>query len=95
MTQRKRLRLYKRMLRYINDDRNHPSGLCATLERIRDDYTILSDLPELIAQRPKDGLTYWWNKYLKFPRIVALQNAIEICRQEIKPNFFERLFKLI
>jgi hypothetical protein len=55
-------------------------GLCVHLIR---QYGIqLTDLPELIAQKPKDKLNYWFDKNDNESRIKVIENAIELLNIE-------------
>lgn len=82
-----RLKVYLDIERFLNLKGNYIYGMCAVMKVYG--YKIkIDDLPELINQKPKNTFVfdYWFNPYMKEPRIEAIKKAIKEVKKLIKNN---------
>lgn len=78
-------RLYKRMLKFLdNNPHRMPGGFCSLLI-LMGSSTDVASLTELSNQRPKDRIwcSFWWTPYVWSGRIAALKKAIKLTAPKV------------
>jgi len=88
MRKRERLLLYKKLLKHYEEKNCYvmSSGLCHAVRCVSEYTTRLSDLPELIATKPKKPYSrgYWYTPGQTKGRITCLKKpSICVCKRNL------------
>lgn len=89
MEKKERLTIYKEMLRFAEKTMWYSKrGLCYLVSVATNGMVMITDLPELMAQRPPSHEmhigVYWWNKYDIWKRRRILRYVIKSIEYELK-----------